>query len=123
MRSDTVENVLYLILAEDVTASDVGRLERDAVVAARVLDEDFCLVTDIRDCKTVSRTATEQVQSTVERLLPFGLSCEIHVVGSETPESVRRVLERQGPKWEVREVAPDAVEGEGSKQSVDLCRC
>jgi len=122
LRSDTAENTLYLTLAGEVTASDVCRLERDAVVAARVLGEDFCLVTDIRDCERVSSTAAEQVQQTVEQLRPFGLYREVHIVDEETPTRARRVLDRHSPDWKVRAVDAALVGADDSKRSVDVSR-
>ena len=122
LRSDTAEDILYLILAGKVTASDVCRLERDAVVAARVLDEDFCLVTDISDCEHVSTTATEQIQQTVEQLHPFGLYREVHIVDDETPTRVQRVLDRHSPDWKVNAVDATVVGVDGSKRSIDVSR-
>lgn len=92
LSSDSTENVLHLELSGEVTASDVDRLERDAVLAARILDRGFTLVTDVSDCEYVSTPAAEQIRETVTHLMPFGLAEETHVVGPETPEHVRGAI-------------------------------
>jgi hypothetical protein len=77
-----------------VTAANLARLERTAVVAARVLDREFVLVTDISDCTGVTCSAIERIDSVVAQLVQFGLDREVRVVGETTPTAVKRQFDK-----------------------------
>jgi hypothetical protein len=84
-----------------VTAANLERLERSAVVAARVLDSGFVLVTDISDCTGVTCSAIERIDSVVNQLVQFGLSREIRVVGDTTPTAVKRQFDSADDRRDV----------------------
>jgi hypothetical protein len=90
LRSDTDTNTLYMTFSEDVTVANLARLERTALVAARVLDRNFVLVTDISDCTGVTASAIDRIDSVIHQLVQFGLDREVRVVGETTPVAVRR---------------------------------
>lgn len=90
LRSDTDTNTLYMTFSEQVTATNLARLERTAVVAARVLERGFVLVTDVSDCTGVTCSAIEHVAAVVDQLAQFGLTRAVRVVGETTPTAVRR---------------------------------
>lgn len=90
LRSDTDTNTLYMTFSEDVTVANLARLERTALVAARVLDRNFVLVTDISDCTGITASAIDRIDSVIDQLIQFGLDREVRVVGETTPVAVRR---------------------------------
>jgi hypothetical protein len=90
LRSDTDTNTLYMTFSEDVTVANLARLERTALVAARVLDRNFVLVTDISDCTGITASAIDRIDSVIDQLVQFGLDREVRVVGETTPVAVRR---------------------------------
>lgn len=90
LRSDTDTSTLYMTFSEDVTVANLARLERTALVAARVLDRNFVLVTDISDCTGITASAIDRIDSVIDQLVQFGLDREVRVVGETTPVAVRR---------------------------------
>lgn len=107
LRSDTDSNTMYMTFSGDVTVRDLSRLERTALVAARVLDREFVLVTDVTDCASVTESAIERIDDVVGQLTQFGLDSVVRVVEETTPESVRRKFDRTETN---REIAVDVVD-------------
>lgn len=106
LRSDTDTNTLHMTLSGQVTAANLERLDRTAVVAARVLERDFVLVTDISDCTGVTCSAIERIDAVVNQLVQFGLGREIRVLGDTTPTAVKRQFDDLG---EQRDIAVDVL--------------
>ena len=94
LRSDTDTNTLHMTFSGKVTAANLARLERTAVVAARVLDTEFVLMTDISDCTGVTCSAIERIDDVVDQLVQFGLGREVRVVGETTPTAVKRQFDK-----------------------------
>lgn len=93
VRSDTDTNTLYLTLSEDVTVANLARFERTALVAARVLEADFVLVTDIGACTSVTASAVERINEVIDQLVQFGLEREVRLIEETTPTEVRKRFE------------------------------
>lgn len=94
MHSEVDDNVLYTTFTGNVTVSNLHRLEQTALVAARLLDSEFALVTDVSDCTSVTQAAIARLGGVAEKLLDFGLSKEIRIVGEETPGEVQSEFDR-----------------------------
>lgn len=95
VRSDTEANTLSMTFSGEVTVANLARLERTAVIAARVLDREFVLVTDISDCTSVTESAIKHVDGIVDQLVQFGLTHEVRIVAEDTPESVRQAFDQR----------------------------
>ncbi len=107
LRSDTDSNTMYMILSGEVTVTDLSRLERTALVAARVLDREFVLVSDVTDCASITESAVERIDDVVGQLAQFGLGRVVRVVEETTPEQVPRKFDRRETD---REIAVDVVD-------------
>ena len=94
LRSDAETNTLFMTFSGEVTVANLDRLERTAVVAARVLESEFRLVTNISDCVDVTESAIERIKSVVGQLTQFGLTREVRIVGDSTPDTVRQTFDR-----------------------------
>ena len=101
LRSDTDTNTLHMTFSGKVTAANLERLERSAVVAARVLDSEFVLVTDISDCTGVTCSAIERIDSVVGQLGQFGLARAVRVVGDTTPTAVKRQFDSSDDRRDI----------------------
>lgn len=110
VRSDTDSNTLYMTFSRDVTATDLARLDRTAIVAARVLDEGFVLVTDLTECDSITDAAVKRTERAVEQLGQFGLTKEVRVVADATPDGVERRFERTDTPCET---VVGTVDGDG----------
>ncbi|WP_340099216.1 hypothetical protein [Salinibaculum salinum] len=114
LRSDTDSNTMYMMFSGEVTVADLSRLERTAVVAARVLDREFVLVTDVTDCVSVTDSALERIDDVVGQLKQFGLAREIRVVEETTSDRVRQRFGRMDAD---RGVAVDVVDAADESSS------
>jgi hypothetical protein len=93
VRSGTDTNTLYLTLSDDVTVANLARFERTALVAARVLEADFVLVTDVGACTSITVSAVERINEVIDQLVQFGLDREVRLIKETTPEAVRERFE------------------------------
>ena len=109
LQSDTDANTLHMTFSGQVTAANLERLERTAVVAARVLDREFLLVTDLSDCMGITCSAIRRVDSVVDQLVQFGLDSEVRVVGPTTPTAVTRQFDDIG---QGRDIDVDIVDAD-----------
>ncbi|MEF8784697.1 MAG: hypothetical protein V5A45_02100 [Haloarculaceae archaeon] len=114
LRSDTDSNTMHMTFSGEVTVTDLSRLERTAVVAARVLDREFVLVTDVTDCAGITESAIERIDDVVGQLGQFGLAREVRLVGETTPDSV---LQRFGRTDADRDIALDVVDAADESSS------
>lgn len=93
---DEGANELRLAVSGDVSGAQLWKLRSEAIEASRKLDEEFLLVTDVRDCTRLQSTASEHVQQIFRHLESFGLAKEVRLVSDETPKRVLETFDRAG---------------------------
>jgi hypothetical protein len=121
-RTDTDRNLVHLVCANEVTATDLAGHRRGAILAARDLARPFAVVTNLTTCVDVSTAAARELAETVRYLIPFGLDGELRLVSDETPRHVLDAFEHPRETVPVDVVTVDAGDGVSATLDAYLAR-
>ncbi len=92
--ADSDRDVVHFVCGGEVTTTDLSGHRDAAMLSARGVSGSFLLAIDLRHCVAASGLATRELAKTIRRLVPFGLTGELHLVGPDTPDHVVEALDR-----------------------------